>query len=122
MAYQSKILDTDIIHGDSSPIYFLGNSDGSLLNDGNWNAKYAIIDAFGNSPIVSRTLPLNSGVGAGDIYTAGTKFVFQITPDESSLLTAGVKYIVSVQIENLTIPYRSEIAQFKLKVLNQGVL
>ena len=121
MAYESKIQDTEIIQGDSSPIYFFGHEDDIQLNDGNWVAKYTILTDFGTSPIISRDLPLNSGTGTGDTFTAGTRFVFQITPDESAILTAGEKYIVSVEISNSTIPYKSEIAQYKLKVKPQGV-
>ena len=122
MAYVSLIEDTEIIQGDSSDIYFFGNADGSQLDDGNWEANYTILTAFGTSPIISRTLPLNSGAGAGDVYSVGTKFIFQITPSECAQLTAGTKYIVSVEIKNDTIPYKGEIAQFKLKVLPQGVI
>jgi len=122
MAYESKIEDLEIIQGDSSDIFFLGNSDGSQLDNGDWSAKYTILSDFESSPIVSRDLPLNSGNGTGDTYTTGTKFVFQITPDECSVLTAKQKYIVCIEVRNDTIPYKGEIAQFKLKVLPQGVV
>lgn len=122
MAYESKIEDLELIQGASSDIYFFGNKDGSQLDDGNWEANYTILTAFGTSPIVSRVLPLNSGTGTGDTYTAGTKFIFQITPDECALLTANEKYIVTVEIKNPIIPYNGEIAQFKLKIKNQGVI
>ncbi len=121
MAYESKIQDTDIIQGDSSPIYFFGLKDNSPLDDGNWEGQYTIIETFGSSPVVSRALPLNSGTGTGDTYTAGTRFIFQILPSESALLESGKKYIVSVQIKNDSISYSGEIAQYKLKVLPGGV-
>lgn len=115
MAYESKIEDLELIKGDSSDIWFFGLPDNSVLGV-NWTAKYAIVSDFGTASIVERTLDKNSGTGAGDTYTAGTKFVFQISPTESALLTAGEKYIVAVEIKNDTIPYRGEIAQFKIKI------
>lgn len=118
----SLIEDFDLIQGDSSPLYYFGLPDGSQLDDGNWSATFAVLTDYGTSPIVTRTLPLNSGTGAGDTYIAGTKFVFQITPAESAALTVGVKYIVAVEISNDTIPYKGEVAQFKLKIKPQGVI
>ena len=122
MAYESKIEDTEIIQGDSSPIYFFGHEENIQLDDGNWIAQYTILTEYGTSPIVSRTLPLNDGTGTGDSYVVGTRFVYQITPDESALLDVGTKYLVSVEIKNDTIPYKGEIAQYKMKVKNQGVV
>lgn len=113
--YESKIEDIELIQGDSSNIWFFGLPDGAIL-DSNWEAKYTIIDDFGKTPLIERTLPKNSGTGFGDKYTANTKFVFQIYPSESAILSENVKYIVGVEIKNTTIPYRSEVAQFKVKV------
>ena len=121
MAYESKIQDTEIIQGDSSPIYFFGHEDNIQLDDGDWVASYTILTEYGTTPIVSRVLPLNSGTGTGDSYTAGTRFVFQITPSESAILEVSTKYLVSVEIKNDTIPYKGEIAQYKMKVKPQGV-
>lgn len=118
--YASMIEDTELIKGDSSEIYFFGVKDGRSLVT-NWTGKFTIIEGFGSSPIVERDLPLNSGTGEGDSYTAGTKFIFQISPTETALLTENTKYIVSVRISNSTIPYSSELAQFKLKILPSGI-
>jgi hypothetical protein len=121
MAYESKIKDIELIQGDSSDIWFFGLPDGSDLSGGDWNAVYAVLTDFGTTPIIERALPLNDGTGEGDSYPASTKFVFQITPDESALMESSTKYQVVVQVNNLTIPYRGEIAQFKAKIKPQGV-
>lgn len=118
----SLIEDTDLIQGDSSDIFFFGLPDGSDLSGGVWIAQYTILTDYGTSPIISRTLPLNDGTGEGDSYVANTKFVFQIVPDESALLTVGTKYLVTVEIKNDTIPYKGEVAQYKMKIKNQGVV
>jgi len=117
MSYESLIEDFDLVQGDSSPIWFMGNTDGSQLDDGNWSARYVVTTKFGEAPIIDSVLSLNSGVGLGDTYTAGTKFVFQILPADSATLTGGVKYDCAVEITNTTINYNAEIARFKLKVL-----
>jgi hypothetical protein len=119
--YVSLIEDKEMVQGDSSDIYFLGVKDGRSLAT-NWVCKYTIIEDFGKSPIVQRTLSLNSGLGEGDSYTVGTKFIFQVLPTESALLIPGKKYIISVQMSNPTIPYNSEIAQYRVKIKPQGVL
>jgi hypothetical protein len=121
MAYESKIQDLEIIKGDSSDIWFFGLPDNSVLGT-DWVASFAIISDFGTSPIVSRVLDKNSGLGTGDTYAPGTKFVFQIRPNETALLTENEKYWVGVEIRNDTIPYRGEIAQFKIKVKPQIVI
>jgi hypothetical protein len=113
--YTSLIEDCELIQGDSSPIYFLGSKDSRTL-DSNWSAKYTIRQDYNSAALVERILPLNSGLGEGDKYTEGTKFVFQIYPSESSILTVGEKYYVGVEIKNSSIPYRQEVAQFRVKV------
>lgn len=117
MTYESLIEDFDLVHGDSSAIYFVGLPDGSLLDDGNWTARYTISSKFGDTPIVDVVLPFNSGSGSGDIYTAGTKFVFQVIPTESANLTGGKKYDCAVEITNNSINFNNEIARFKINVL-----
>ncbi len=92
-----------------------GLPDNSVLGI-DWTAKYTIRADFGTAALIERTLPKNSGTGFGDKYTAGTKFVFQIYPTESANLTVGEKYIVGVEIKNDSIPYRSEVAQFRVKI------
>jgi hypothetical protein len=116
MTYESLIEDFEMVQGDSSPIWFMGLPDGRYLNDGNWSGRYVIALKHGDTPIIDRPLPFNSGTGEQDSYEAGTKFVFQILPSESELLT-GKKYIVAVEISNDSINYRGEIARFELKVL-----
>lgn len=115
MAYESKIEDIELVQGDSSNLWFFGLPDGSVLG-ADWIGKYTIRADFGTVALVERALPKNSGTGFGDKYTANTKFVFQIYPSESANLTVGEKYIVGVEIKNDTIPYRSEVAQFRVKV------
>lgn len=112
MAYESLIEDCEIVQGDSSDIYMFGESTGATL-DADWEASFTIIAAFGDSPVIERTLPKD-----------GTEenFVFQIYPVESAQLTAGVKYIVGVEIRNTTLNYNAEVAQFKMKVLSQAVV
>lgn len=117
MNYESLINDIDIVQGDSSAIWFLGLPDDRLLNDGNWTARYVIAETHGATPIVERTLGLNTGSGEGDVYAANTKFVFQILPSESALLTGNKKYIVALEISNNTINYKGEIARFRANVL-----
>lgn len=121
MTYESKIDDLELIQGDSSNIWFFGLPDESSL-ELNWQAKYTIISDFGVAAEVERNLPLNSGTGTGDIYPANSKFVFQIYPTESILLNPNQKYIVGVEIRNDTISYRSEVAQFKLKIKPSAML
>lgn len=117
MSYESLIEDFEIVQGDSSPIWFIGLPDGRYLNDGNWTGRYVIANKHGDTAIIDRPLPFNSGVGEQDNYEAGTKFVFQILPDESDLLTGNKKYSAAVELSNDTINYRGEIARFELKVL-----
>lgn len=117
MAYESLIEDIEIVQGDSSAIWFIGLPDGRSLDDGNWTARYVIAPKHGALPVIDRALPLNSGAGEYDTYTVGTKFVFQILPDESALLTGGTKYAVAVEITNTSINYNGEIARFNAAVL-----
>jgi hypothetical protein len=117
MAYSSLIQDREIVQGDSSPIWFVGLQDSRLVNDGNWSAIMIISEDFGKNNIITRDLPINSGTGEGDNYSVGTKFIFQILPNESAQLDAGKKYSVTVEVTNTLINYNGEIARFKAKVL-----
>ena len=110
--YESLISDMEIIQGDSSDIFTFGESTGAVL-DANWTASFSILSDYGTSPIVNRTLPKDAGL---------TNFIFQIYPSESAILTPNTKYIVGVQIINTSLNYNAEVAQFKLKVLNQVVI
>jgi len=92
-------------------------ADGSLLNDGNWSAKFIILDKFGGTQLVNKSIPLNSGTGIGDTYTTGTQFVFQILPADSATLTGGKKYDCAVEITNNSINYNAEVARFKINLL-----
>lgn len=116
MAYESLIENMDIVQGDSSAIWFIGLPDGRVL-DSNWSGRYVIAEKHGATPIIDRVLPLNSGSGEGDVYDVSTKFVFQMLPSETALLTGNKKYKVAVEISNDSINYRGEIARFELNVL-----
>jgi hypothetical protein len=114
----SLIEDLEIIKGDSSKVYLLGSKDVAEF-DADWYASYTIRkDNVDGNVVVERALPKN--LASGDIF-ADTKFVFQIYPTESALLTAG-KYFLSVQLSNDTLPYRRELIQSKLLVLKEGVV
>jgi hypothetical protein len=117
VAYESLIEDIDIVQGDSSAIWFIGLPDGRQLDGGDWTGRYVIAEQHGATPVIDNVLALNSGIGEGDSYAIGTKFVFQILPADSVLLTGGVKYVVAVEITNSTINYNGEIARFKANVL-----
>jgi len=117
MAYESLIENIELVQGDSSAIWFIGLPDGRQLDDGNWTGRYVIAPAHGATPVVDNPLALNSGIGEGDSYTVGTKFVFQILPADSALLTGGTTYVCAVEITNGTINYNGEIARFNVKVL-----
>ena len=117
MAYESLIENIDLVQGDSSAIWFFGLPDGRSLDDGNWTGRYVIAPTHGATPIVDEVLSLNSGIGEGDTYTPGTRFVFQILPAHSALLTGNTKYIVAVELSNNSLNYRGEIARFTVNVL-----
>jgi len=117
MPYESLIEDIDLVQGDSSPIWFIGMPDGRQLDDGTWSARYVVAPAHGATPVVDIALGLNDGTGELDTYTVGTKFVFQIIPDDSALLDGNRKYIVAVEISNTSINFRKEIARFRANVL-----
>ena len=119
--YVSLIENIELVQSDSSPIWFLGLPNGGFLDDGNWSAKYTASDKFGGAVnYVSRVLPLNTGLGPGDTYTANTKFVFQILPEESALFPANKKAAIAVEITNPALNYKSEVARFYVKTLVQG--
>jgi len=111
MAYTSLIEDTEIIQGDSSEIFTFSESTSAIL-DATWSASFSIIENYGTSPIITRPLPKSEDLKS---------FVFQILPAESTQLTAGLKYLVGIQVSNSSINYNAEVAQFKLKVLPQIV-
>jgi len=120
MEYKSLISDMELIQGDSSAIWFIGHPDNRPLDDGFWDAEVIIAEDFGQTPIIRRTLPVNSGVGEGDKYTPGIKFVFQIFPEESIQLQANKKFAVTIEIKNESIFYNGEIARFKVKILQNS--
>jgi len=118
--YNSLINDGVLIQGSSSDITLFSTDMDSDLSE-NWEARYTIRESFDVSipPLVERDLPLY----VGDEETpANSAFVHQIIPSESAILEPGKKYIVSIQIKNDNITYSEEVAQFKLKILPQGVL
>jgi len=111
--------DDDLVRGTSSDInVFSTDMTQDLMVD--WEARYTIAETLENAnPIIDRALPLNDG---SDGTPAGSAFVHQILPHESLVLEAGKKYWVSIEIKNNTIQYNAEVAQYKLKILPQGVL
>lgn len=117
MAFESLIEDIDLVQGDSSPIWFFGLPDSSALDGGAWSGRFTISTKFGDVPIVDTVLPFNSGTGQGDSYLAGTKFVFQIIPAESSLLYGNTTYDCAVELTNTSINFNNEVARFKIKCL-----
>jgi len=119
MAYEyiSLITDGVLVQGDSSDITMFNTSLANDLSTG-WSARYTISVKRGDTPLVLRDLPLNDGTEG---ETPNTFFVHQILPAESAILTPGTKYDVSIQVTNTSLNYNAEIAQFKLKILPQGV-
>jgi len=119
MAYKSLMKDDELVRGASSDINMFSTDMTSDLSV-DWEANYTIAEALEDpNPIISRALPLNDGT---DGTPAGSAFVHQILPHESSILTPGTKYWVAVEIKNNSIQYNSEVAQYKLKILPQGVM
>lgn len=117
--YKSLITDGEIIQGDSSDITLFETDMDTDLSGGVWQARYTIRTDNQTPPIVERSLPLNSEIIDG-VPIDGC-FVHQILPSESALLTPGTKYLVAIQIVNADLNYSGEVAQFKLKVKEQGV-
>lgn len=116
MAYESLIDNTEIIQGDSSDIY-LFTLDGTMLAD-EFTSKFTVRENWDTPVVITRVLSKNDG---SEGYVAGSHFVFQLTPAETATLAVGTKYIVSIQVTNESLTYNAEIAQFKLKILPQGV-
>jgi len=115
--YKSLISDGELVQGSSSDITLFNTDMAEDLSVG-WEARYTIREKFDTPVIIERVLPLNEEM---DGVPANSAFVHQIIPNESQLLTSGKKYIVTIQIKNDTMPYSEEVAQFKLKILPQGV-
>lgn len=119
MVYESLISGGELIMGTSSDIYMFSTDMADDLSNG-WEAKYTIAENLEDpNPLVERALPLNDG---SDGSPENSAFVFQILPHESTILTPGKKYWVSVEIKNGSIQYNAEVAQFRLKIKPQGVL
>lgn len=108
----SLIDNMELIQGDSSTIFKFGESTGKVLDD-NWTASFAIIEADPNTPIISRTLSKDD---------EKLNFIFQILPTDSEILEVGKKYQVAIEIKNESLNFNVEVAQFKLKILQQYVL
>ena len=108
----SLIESMELIQGDSSTIYKFGESSGKEL-DVNWEASFVIIESDPNIPIISRTLSKDAD---------NKNFIFQILPTDSALLEVGKKYQVAIEIKNTSLNFNVEVAQFKLKILQQYVL
>ena len=108
----SLIESMELIQGDSSTIYKFGESSGKEL-DVNWEASFVIIESDPNTPIISRTLSKDAD---------NKNFIFQILPTDSEILEVGKKYQVAIEIKNTSLNFNVEVAQFKLKILQQYVL
>jgi len=118
MAYKSLMKDDDLVRGTSSDINMFSTDMTDDLTG--WEASYTIAESLEDpNPIISRALPLNDG---SDGTPANSAFVHQILPHESLVLEPGKKYWVSIEIKNDSIQYNAEVAQYKLKILPQGVL
>lgn len=118
MAYKSLMKDDDLIRGTSSEINMFSTDMAEDLST--WEAIYTIAENLEDpNPIIRRSLPLNDGTEGEPVNSA---FVHQILPSESSVLTPGKKYWVTIEIKNPLINYNSEVAQYKLKILPQGVM
>lgn len=106
----SLIESMEIVSGDSSDIYEFSSPDFSGFDtdpdwEGNWNIRFESI--------------------TGDIAIAGLmtketdKFIFLLDPIDSATLDPG-GYFLTMEIKNLTLDYRREIVQCKLKVTTSG--
>ena len=118
MAYKSLMKDDDLIRGTSSDINMFSTDMAEDLSA--WTATYTIAETLeDNNPIISRALPLNDG---SDGSPENSAFVHQILPHESNILAPNMKYWVTIEIRNDAIQYNAEVAQYKLKILPQGVM
>ncbi len=118
MAYKSLMNDDELIRGDSSNITMFSTDITSDLIG--WEATYTISGQLEDAaPIIRRDLPFNDGT---DGTPANSSFVHQILPSESSILSPGIKYWVTIEIRNMALNYNVEVAQYKLKILPQGVI
>jgi hypothetical protein len=117
--YKSLMKDDDLVRGTSSDINMFSTDMTEDLSVG-WEATYTIAETLEEAnPIIRRALPLNDGT---DGTPANSAFVHQILPHESQMLEPGKKYWVTIEIKNDSIQYNAEVAQYKLKILPQGVL
>lgn len=113
----SLIEEFEIVKGDSSDVYMFNSKDYPVF-DANWSASYNIREKDVNGTVlVQRDLSLNA---ASADLVADSNFVFQIYPTESDLLPVG-KHFLTVEIKNLSINYREELVQSKIKVLPNGI-
>jgi len=118
MAYKSLMKDDDLVRGTSSDINMFSTDMAEDLSA--WTATYTIAETLEDpNPIISRGLPLNDGT---DGTPANSAFVHQILPHESLVLEPNKKYWVTIEIKNDSIQYNAEVAQYKLKILPQGVM
>lgn len=114
---QSLVEEFTIIQGDSSGVFMFSSKDFPVF-DNNWVANMAIVETLGASPIVSRAVPKNDGT---DGATINSKFILQILPAESALLTVNSKYFLVMEVSNSTLNFKNEIVQTKFKVTAQGI-
>jgi len=120
---EDKIIDDfSIIVGDSSEVFLFESPDIGTF-DPNWVAHMAITESLGEPPIVIKELQRNDDIiENGEITVpANSYFVAQITPTDSSMLEADVKYYFVIQVKNDILGYKHEIVQCRLKAKEQGI-
>lgn len=118
MAATSLIADICLIEGESSDIYTFSSTDFPDISSANWDSLLNV-RVGGIEGTVSLTRALTK-----DTSTAGTaedphKFVFQLTPSETTALTAA-RFYVTISIFNTTLDFSRELVQAPLRVEASG--
>lgn len=130
MVYESLLEDFELVVGDSSEVYMLLSPNvpsfgGSITEPTKWECHMAITtDLEDTSPVLVRPVPLNLELKDDDgivVEEAGKYFVVQITPEESTLLEAGIKYWFVVQVKNDELGYKQELIQCRMRAKKQGI-
>ena len=115
---ETLVEEFTIIQGDSSIVYTFSSTDFPTF-DVDWIATMAIVDTLGGNTVVSRTVPKNDGT---DGSTPESKFILQILPTESALLTVNSKYFLVMEVSNAPLNFKNELVQTKFKVTAQGIV
>jgi hypothetical protein len=106
-----------LIQGDSSDVSVFSSTDFDTF-DNNWSATMAIVDTLGGTTIISRAVPKNDGTDGNPV---NSRFILQILPSESDLLTPGNKYFLVMEVKNDVLNFKNEIVQTKFKVTAGGI-